>query len=277
MTLARAQVAPARVRRTEAPWPGARRLPPALAGLTVLAQVAYPLVHGQLRDRLTVATVLLFAGASLTHAAVWRGPQWATALGLASAGVGFVVEAVGTRTGLPFGSYTYAGSLGPRLLSVPVVIPLAWTMMSYPALLAGRRLTRGRWTGPLVAGVALASWDLFLDPQMVAAGHWSWTQAGPALPGAAGVPVSNYLGWLAVSVGLMAVLWRLPHPETPTGMAVDDRVPYALYLWTYASSVLANAAFFHRPGVAVLGGLGMGAVAIPLARSLWRSPRASGS
>ena len=51
------------------------------------------------------------------------------------------------RTGLPFGDYSYAGTLGPELLDVPLVVPLAWTMMAYPVLLAARRLTRGRCTG----------------------------------------------------------------------------------------------------------------------------------
>ena len=34
-----------------------------------------------------------------------------------------------------------------------------------------------------VGALALASWDLFLDPQMVDAGHWRWADPLPALPG----------------------------------------------------------------------------------------------
>ena len=51
-------------------------------------------------------------------------------------------------------------------------------------------------------------------------------------------------------------------PASPP--AADDTVPYALYLWTYASSVLAHAAFFGLPASALWGGLGMGLVAVPL-------------
>ena len=46
----------------------------------------------------------------------------------------------------------------------------------------------------------------------------------------------------------------------------DDRVPLALFVWTWASSVLANLAFFGRPGVALAGGLAMAVVAVPLVR-----------
>jgi carotene biosynthesis associated membrane protein len=230
------------------------RAPAALAVLTVLLQIGYPLVHGSIRDHLTVATVLVFLLASATHAATTRGPGWALRLVALSAGLGLLAEAVGVRTGVPFGHYAYGSSLGPKALGVPLVIPLAWAMFAYPCLLVGQRLADG-WRGVAVGAFALASWDLFLDPQMVAAHHWQWHQGGPSLNG---IPLTNAVGWLAVGLLLMTLLSRLPRRD------VDDRVPNALFLWTYASSVLANAAFFGRPGVALAGGLAMGLVAVPL-------------
>lgn len=246
-------------------------LPVVLAATAVVLQICYPLMAGQARDVLTVITVVTFFAASAAHALVWRGAAWAALLVTASAGTGLLVEALGTATGVPFGEYRYANSLGWQVLDVPVVIPLAWAMMAYPALLVSRRLVSGVAARIVVAAVALASWDLFLDPQMVDAGHWRWTDATPALPGVPGVPLSNYAGWLVTALVLMTVLTVLlpekrEHPHAP----VDDRVPYALYLWTYVSSVLANLVFFGRPVVALVGGVGMGVVALPLARRLLR-------
>jgi carotene biosynthesis associated membrane protein len=227
------------------------RLPLALAALTVLSQIAYPLAAGGDRDRLTVLTVLLWCAASLSHAALTRGLRFAAGLLLISAGVGFVAEVIGTTSGWPFGSYAYTSTLGPRLAGVPLIIPFAWTMMAYPALLVGRRIG-----APVLAGtLALASWDLFLDPQMVRAGHWRFTASGPTLNG---IPLTNTAGWIAVSFGIMLLLSRLPERPRPDASAPADRVPLGLYLWTYASSVLAAAVFFHRPGVALVGGLVMG-------------------
>jgi uncharacterized membrane protein len=244
--------------------PALRRLPVLLAAGTVLLQIAYPLVSGQPRDALAVVTVVAFFLASVTHALVHRGLRWTALLVLVTTGTGLVAESLGTSTGFPFGEYDYAGSLGWKLLSVPVVIPLAWAMMAYPCLLVGRRLAATPVGAALVGGYALASWDLFLDPQMVEAGHWSWTDVQLALPGAPGIPVSNYLGWLLVAVVMLGLLQLLPR------RAADDRVPAALFLWTYGSSVLANAVFFGRPAVALLGGVGMGLVAVPYALSLRR-------
>ena len=249
---------------TSTPVRTSRAAPIALAAATVLLQVAYPLVTGTRRDVLTVVTVLTFFTAVVAHAVVHRGARWAGAFVLVSVTIGLVAESVGTATGLPFGDYRYAGSLGPKVLGVPAVIPLAWAMMAYPCLLVGRRLARSPLAAALTGGYALASWDLFLDPQMVAAGHWRWSDPTYALPGAPDIPGSNYLGWLLVAVLLMGLLQLLP------GRAADDRQPAALFLWTYASSVLANAVFFDRPMTALVGGIGMGVVAIPYALSLRR-------
>ena len=240
------------------------RAPEALAALTVLLQIGYPLTSGAARDGLTVATVVTFFLASGAHALRERGARWTAAYVLVTAGTGLVAEAVGTRTGFPFGDYAYAGTLGPQLLQVPLVIPLAWAMMAYPCLLVGQRLARTAVGAAIAGGGALAAWDLFLDPQMVAAGHWRWTEVKAALPGAPDVPISNHLGWLAVAVLMVGALQLLPRRRA------DDRVPYALFLWTYASSVLAFAVFFDRPVTALVGAVGMGLVAVPFARSLLR-------
>ena len=170
-----------------------------------------------------------------------------TAVGVAAA------AAIGVATGLPFGHYVYAGSLGWRLLRVPVVIPLAWTMMTYPAVLVGRRVA-GRYPGRvLVSALALASWDVFLDPQMVDAGHWRFASGGG--PRLNDIPLQNFAGWVLVALVLMAVLHAIlpsraaagSHPGSdPVSRPVSDAVPYGMYLWTYASSLLANLAFFGR-------------------------------
>jgi uncharacterized membrane protein len=240
------------------------RLLAVLPVATVLAQVAYPLVpQGSGRNALTVLTVVLFALASLVHAYATRGARTALVLLVVAGGAGLLAEAAGVATGFPFGTYAYAGTLGPQVLDVPVVIPLAWTMMAWPAYLVGVRLGRTRVGTVAVGAVALASWDLFLDPQMVDAGHWRWADPSPGLPGVPSVPLTNYAGWVVVAVVLMALLAILA-PTRPG----PDAVPYALYLWTWASSVLAHAAFFGLPASALWGGLGMGLVAVPLALSL---------
>jgi putative membrane protein len=237
-----------------------------LLGALVLTQICYPLTEGRARAACTVLTVLLGYALSVTHALLSRGPRAALALvALVTVG-GFGVEAVGVATGFPFGIYDYSGQLGPKLLGVPLIIPLAWTWMAWPAWLAAGRLVTGTAARVAVAAVGLAAWDLFLDPQMVAEGYWTWQSPTPALPGVPGIPVGNYLGWLGFALLIMAALARAVPPAE-----ADDTPMLALYLWTYASSVLAHAVFLDLPASAAWGGLGMGAVAVPLAVRLSRA------
>jgi uncharacterized membrane protein len=247
-----------------------RRLPWALLGALVLTQICYPLTAGGVRAGLTVLTVVLGYLFSVSHAVVSRGWRAAAALvGIATLG-GFVVEAIGVATGFPFGSYAYSGQLGPRLLNVPLIIPLAWTWMAWPAWLAALRLARSRWARVALAAAGLAAWDLFLDPQMVAEGYWRWLDPTPALPGVPGVPIGNYLGWLGFAVLLMTGLSLAGGPRIGLSTG-DDKAALALWFWTYASSVLAHAVFLDLPASALWGGVVMGAVVLPLAVRLARS------
>jgi uncharacterized membrane protein len=245
-----------------------RRLLWALLGALVLTQICYPLTEGRARAACTVLTVVLGYLLSVSHAGLTRGARAAGALVAVATLGGWAVEAVGVATGFPFGTYDYAGTLGPKLLGVPLIIPLAWTWMAWPAWLAADRLTRSPAARIAVAAAGLAAWDLFLDPQMVAEGYWTWRSPTPALPGVPGIPVGNYLGWLGFAVLLMAALSRAV-PDHPG----DDGPMLALYLWTYGSSVLAHAVFLGLPASAAWGALGMGAVAVPLAVRLARRPR----
>ncbi len=240
-----------------------RSLPWALLGVLVLAQICYPLTDGDARARLTVVTVLLGVAFSVVHALLARGPRAAVALVLTATLGGFAVEAVGVATGFPFGTYEYSGRLGPRLLDVPLIIPLAWTWMAWPAWLAALRVARRPLARIAVAGAGLAAWDVFLDPQMVAERYWRWADPTPALPGVPGIPIGNYLGWLGFALVLMAAL------ATVAGRAASAPLPsdapaLALWLWTYASSVLAHAVFLSLPASAAWGALLMGAAVLPL-------------
>lgn len=240
--------------------PGAEAL---LAGAVVALQIAYPLVHGTARAHLTVAVVTVFAAACVVHAARTRGAPAAAALLAGTALPGFAVEVLGVHTGVPFGGYAYSDALGSRLFGVPPLIALAWTMLAWPAALAARVLVRTRGARILVGAWALATADLFLDPQMVAAGYWHWDDPAPHLPGVAAVPLTDYAGWLAValvlSTGVQAVADR------GRSARPDDRVPIALFLWLYAGWIVALAGFLDLRAAAGWGALGMGTVAVPLA------------
>ncbi len=244
----------------------AARIPGALAVAAVALQIAYPLVHGMARDHVTVWIVATLAAASVAHAAVTRGAGTAVGLLLVTAVPGYLVEVLGVHTGFPFGSYSYSARLGPRWLGVPPLIGLAWTMLAWPAALAARRLVPGPVARVIVGAWALAAADVFLDPQLVAAGGWRWHTPAPHLPGVPGVPLTNFAGWLLVALLLSAAVQALAGDGDGDS---DDTVPIALYLWLYVGWVVALAAFLDLAAAAAWGALAMGLVAVPLG-ARWR-------
>jgi uncharacterized membrane protein len=232
------------------------------AAAVVATEIPYPLVRGEARDALTVATVVVFAVTSCLHAFATRGARYTVVLLVVAGCGGFAAELAGVHTGIPFGDYRYTGGLGPTLGAVPVVIAAAWVMMAHPARVVAETLTRGRPARVVVTAAALASWDVFLDPQMVHAEHWRWADPAPHLPGVGDVPLTNFGGWLLVALVVAAALDAAA--PTAAGSGSSDLPMIALWLWTWLSSTLANLAFFGRPAVAGWGFVAMGLVGVPL-------------
>lgn len=246
------------------------RIPWALAGVAVLAQIAWPLTSGSARVVNTTTVVLFFAAAVVTHAWIYRGWQWAAGYTAIVLVFGLGVERLGVSTGWPFSPYEYTDALQPQILGVPVVVPLAWLMMAYPAWNIGGRLGRSKdgvsRVGAIIIGAyALTAWDVFLDPQMVGEGYWVWLSGLPGLPGIPEIPAVNYLGWFVSALVLMTALSFLPTSDCPQG------VPALLYGWTWIGGIIANLFFFGRPVVALWGGAAMAVVAVPYLLSLYRS------
>jgi putative membrane protein len=161
--------------------------------------------------------------------------------------VAWAAEALGSRAGIPFGTYHYTDKLQPQLLGVPLLIPLAWLMMLPPAWGAAQRIT-GRASGLAFVGVsalAFTAWDLFLDPQMVRWGLWVWNQPGPYF----GIPLVNFAGWLLVS-GLITALARPP--------VLLDKPLLVIYTLTWFIETVGQVVFWQFYGPALCGFAGMG-------------------
>ena len=232
---------------------GTHMTPLAAAGLGVMAaaQLAYPLAAGQRALLSTVTVVAAATAAVVLGAGSWGWPRTAAALAGAAV-LTLAVEALGVRTGVPFGDDVYGPALRPQLLGVPVIVPLAWFALGLPAWVVAGRVAGGLGGRIAVGAAALTAWDLFLDPQMTAEGFWRWRGGGPYRD----VPLGNFAGWLAVAALLMG-LFAAVGLRRPGGAAL-----LGLYVWTWALEALGFLLFFGAPLVALVGGLGMGVPAV---------------
>ena len=230
------------------------------AVLLVLTAIAYPLLDpGAARDAVSWTIVLLGSTVSVVHATVSRGARTGAGVLLVTAATAVVFESVGLATGFPYGEYGYSDDLGPTLLGVPFLVPLAWLMMAWPSWLLARRLTRDVRPGRqrparvVVAATVFAGWDVVLDPQMVQAGYWTWAHPRPGLPGIDTVPLTNLAGWLLAGLVLMALLDLLVTRTAVEPPRTGDGAPLLVLGWMTLGGALAHAGWLGLPGSAVWG------------------------
>ena len=229
-------------------------------------QISYPLLDGEPLRLITIGTVYAAAFATLVNAYLSHGTTYVFRYFLITFSFGLIIEQIGVNTGWPFGSYSYDISLGAFLFDIPLVVPFAWMMLTYPILVAARELSL-RWT-IVIGGFALMAWDLFLDPQMVSAGRWTWSDTSPHVPFQPEIPLSNTFGWLLSGIILMALLQTLL-PQERRKNGVNSGAGDVLLIWTWFSGVVGNIFFFSRPGVAFIGGLAFGIFLFPYLFKRW--------
>ncbi|CAN5512501.1 carotenoid biosynthesis protein [soil metagenome] len=240
----------------------------AAAATAVAAMIATPLARPRGSTRRTLSSVVvasLFIATTIRVAQRW-GPRRAVTAAGAIAVATAAVERVGTHTGLPFGRYGYTEALRPQVAGVPVIVPLAWFAMAVPARETAHAALGHHSTavGRVVLGsAALTAWDLFLDPQMVGEGYWRWVRRGAYR----GIPVSNFVGWFATGLGVMAALELMLPTDDPDPR--PDPVLVGQYTYMGVMETLGFAAFFRDRTVAAVGGAAMLPVAAVAVHRLW--------
>lgn len=163
--------------------------------------------------------VILALRVSLSKRALWG---WCASVGLLSA----LAEGIGVATGLLFGEYAYTERFGPRLLGVPLAIPLAWIAVVGALCLLWLPFfpRRSGWTHlwfAFLIGVSAVVIDGMIEPMAVAArGYWMWQPVeGWAWYGA---PLPNFITWF-----MLAAAFAYPFSLLATSNAESQRVSTA--------------------------------------------------
>lgn len=151
------------------------------------------------------------AGSSVGHLLIWMALVYL---------VTFLLEAVGTATGVIFGPYRYGPVLGPMLFDVPIIIGYNWMLIvmglsaavfsTLDRLATGRKIPaelRGL-GGALLVGAGCTLFDYVMEPVAVAFNYWRWSGGD--------IPLQNYLAWFCIAT-VAALAWRgaglrLDHP-----------------------------------------------------------------
>ncbi len=231
-------------------------------GLWLLMLILTPIglwtVGPKIFPAVATAGVLAHALVTFLALALKKNIRWLVLTLVIVFGFSWGVEALGVKTGYPFGHYTYTSALQPQLFGVPLLIPFAWFMMIVPAwgmteiLLGGVEVRLGRYYWLVyagLAGLAMTAWDLYLDPQMVSQNLWQWDVVG----GYFGIPWLNFFGWWLTAFVLTLFVRPRDLPVHPLAL---------IYGLTWIFQAIGLGIFWSQPGPALAGFFGMGVFVI---------------
>lgn len=150
---------------------------------TILAGFAEPLMQ------LTPFN-LLFASAILLYNAEGLGKRyliWFLVVAIA----GFMLEWIGTLTGIIFGDYSYGAALGIKLFDVPLIIGLNWAILVFATAAVFDKFYGPSWLKAAAAASLMVVYDILLEPIAMRFDFWNW--AGGS------IPLQNYIAWWVIA------------------------------------------------------------------------------
>jgi len=228
-----------------------------------------PVIGWPIPQSLGRASTLLIWAFALGHALWTLGWRHALVFFALAFFIGFTFEAVGIATGWVYGDYHYGPRLGPVMLGVPVLIPLSWFTVIYLALAVTERLAdgasartlRGAALSCVLGAVVATAWDVVVDPQMARIGLWIWEQPGEFF----GVPVHNFLGWLATSLAVLASYRAATWAWPPRPLGASSPLFALLPVLAYGALALSYVVGYSVQGqgaLAVVAFFTMGALTL---------------
>lgn len=125
--------------------------------------------------------------------------------------IGFLVEMIGTNTGLIFGFYKYGKTLGLQLWNTPLMIGMNWVLVIYLTASIVSKLKLNKPLTVLLASGLTIVYDLVLE--QIAPKMMMWTWKGDV------VPFRNYVGWFVLST-IFHSLVQYSHIKTKNKLAL---------------------------------------------------------
>lgn len=135
---------------------------------------------------------------------------------------GFIIEWVGTSTGILFGDYAYGANLGPKVFNVPLIIGVNWVCMVVASSSVALKIypfkdSRSAILSAIMAGSLATGMDAIIEPVAIKSDYWSWSSNV--------IPAWNYICWFIFTALLSYIYIRLQEKST-----FEGRFLYVLWL-----------------------------------------------
>ncbi|MBT8375550.1 MAG: carotenoid biosynthesis protein [Bacteroidia bacterium] len=106
--------------------------------------------------------------------------------------LGFITEALGVNYGLVYGSYSYGGNLGPKIIGVPFLICINWVVLTVASSDIARSITKNKWVSVVLGALLMTALDVLIEVSAPRFDFWEFENGI--------VPLQNYIGWFVTSL-----------------------------------------------------------------------------
>ncbi|MEM9895292.1 MAG: carotenoid biosynthesis protein [Bacteroidota bacterium] len=128
---------------------------------------------------------------------------------------GILIEWIGVKYGVPFGSYRYGDNLGAKLDGIPYMMGINWAMLVLITGAIATKLFQKSWQRILCGAALMVFLDFFIEPLAPVFDFWYWENEV--------VPVQNYVAWFVIAA-LMHLVYQ------PTAKDIHYKTSLHLYL-----------------------------------------------
>ena len=124
--------------------------------------------------------------------------------------LGFFVEVIGVKTGFIFGSYHYGAAMGIKVLAVPLLIGINWSILLYSTSQFCR--FKSEILNAIFGAFLMTILDYFIEQSASKFDFWHWKNNH--------IPLQNYIAWFLISFILNLIFQKtIAQPENKTAKA----------------------------------------------------------
>lgn len=136
---------------------------------------------------------------------LWNNESWNKSFAVFAISVytlSFLIEMIGTNTGLIFGEYYYGETLGVKLLETPLLIGVNWFLLVYGVGVSLNLIRKlNLWLSAAFGATILSILDYFIEPVAIKFDYWQWANQY--------IPTQNYVAWWVLAFVFMLMFNKL--------------------------------------------------------------------
>jgi putative membrane protein len=124
--------------------------------------------------------------------------------------LGFFIEVIGVKTGFIFGSYYYGAAMGIKILAVPLLIGLNWSILVYSTSQFCK--FKSDLLNAIFGAFLMTFLDYFIEQSASKFDFWHWKNNH--------IPLQNYIAWFLISLVLNLIFQKtIAQPDNKTAKA----------------------------------------------------------